>query len=67
MSKTGQCASTTSLSLANSSLLAELFNVTVPTAKPERTRSSMAKNPRKSRTPSSLTDTLSSGTPSAVA
>ena len=30
MSRTGQCASTTALSFANSSLLAELFSVTVP-------------------------------------
>ncbi len=63
MSKTGQCASTTSLSFANSFLVAELANVTVPCTpvKPERTPSSTAKNPRRSRTPSSLTETLSSG------
>jgi hypothetical protein len=47
ISKTGQCASTTSLSFANSSGVAELFNVTVPCTpvKPARTRSSTAKNP----------------------
>ena len=69
MSKTGQCASTTSFSFLSSSGLAGLFKVTVPCTpvKPERTRSSTAKNPLKSRTPSSLTETLSSGIPSAVA